>query len=216
MMTAFYKYMKKSRAEQFCRNGAIRISTLFDFRRQELGHGITDADEGIKDLIIDIIKEEKYDGRDVPKYFELAGLIKVDDTVTDIRFENIHIQKRLSSQNFLIFCCSMIRSPGMLKEFAGADTCIEIFDINSFIQTLNCMINYDCNFLGLHKVVYRDRTEKHSTGITDIHPALIKDVKYVNQAEVRAIWKIKDGMKLGEYRIFNRSAIGKICKIVIP
>lgn len=190
-----YKYLPRQYADILLVMGGIRVGTLFDFRKMEHARGVADPSEGTKSILArpnrDIITEDR---AEKDAFFKMTG-IKVNGNITvprGVRF--VHNQ---TSSDYFIFCTSTELSSRVKAEFESADACIEINDINGFLdemtRTLNTVI--PVRFLGIHEVQYTKRNQHQSlTQFQDFNytrghpPALIKDPSFRQQKEVRAIW----------------------------
>ncbi len=125
----------------------------------------------------------------MPESLSHLGLIKCDDTCTNITLENIHTSTTIISPDAYIWCASAERSATVMSQFEGADTCVEIHDIPRFFAILNqIMSSMNAEFVGVFDVQYRHRTEAWQRGGLGVHPALIKSTDFAAQKEVRAIW----------------------------
>jgi hypothetical protein len=102
-----------------------------------------------------------------------------------------------------------------MKQFDGADSCLEIIDVNNFYQMLTATLNsrISVEFKGIHEVKYQNRSESWNGQDWGLHPALIKEPVFEPQAELRAIWqpisnKSIDPVIIGNYRL------GSFCRII--
>lgn len=77
-----------------------------------------------------------------------------------------------------------------MAEFAGTDTCVEIYDMEEFLETLTEALNKVCpvEFIDFKSVDYVKRDEVWTPTYQDIPPAWIKEPTFKRQNEWRAIW----------------------------
>lgn len=184
-----YKYSNSYYARGLAQIGLYRIGTLGDFRKLEHLEGISDTEEGVKFVNVDIENEVFKTGAEVPKNLASLGLIRCDDSSTNITLTNIHTTHTLIAPDAYIWCASTEKSAEVMSQFGGANTCVEIHDVPRFITVLNqIMLTMDVIFLGVFEVQYRNRSENWKRDSLGLHPALIKSLDFQLQKEVRAIW----------------------------
>jgi hypothetical protein len=189
-----FKYSNNYFSRGLAKLGLFRIGTLYDFRDIEHKSGISDPDEGTKVVRVHIGNETYESGSDVPKTLSELGLIKCDDTCSNITLTNIHTTHNLLAPDFYIWCASTEKSAAVMSQFEGADTCVEVFDVPRFVAILNqLMTTMDAEFVGIFEVQYRERVEDWNRSNLGMHPAIIKDVRFSGQKELRAIWKPNHG-----------------------
>jgi hypothetical protein len=189
-----FKYSNTYFSRGLAELGLFRIGTLYDFRSVEHNSGISDPDEGTKIVKVQIDNETYESGGDVPKALAALGLIKCDDTCSNITINNIHTTHNILSPDFYIWCASTERSTSVMSQFEGANTCVEVFDVSRFLAIFNqLMTTMNAEFVGVFEVQYRERTEDWNRENLGIHPALLKDVRFRGQKELRAIWKPNHG-----------------------
>ena len=180
-----FKYLKSKDANDFFRQGIIRIGTLYDYRKTER-HGtvIGDHQEGL------ILEQEHYQNltmqsnEDVPPF--IRGRITVE---TGGMFQVMNSTMGLSHQspNFYIYCVTTKFDPKVMKEF-GYDTCFEIIDTTQFINGLNRCMRHKGTFIGAYECIYTEKVVSPGNK-PNHHPALVKDPKFSYQNEVRLLWK---------------------------
>ncbi len=86
----------------------------------------------------------------------------------------------------------------------GYDACVEIFDVEGSIsRKIRARVD---SFWGAAKCVYRSRSTEH-TEYDGIPSALIKDIRYAGQAEVRAIWLPKRGETVRPINVHAKKAL---------
>lgn len=95
-----------------------------------------------------------------------------------------------------------------MAEFDGADSCVEITNLQFFYEQLTLALNIHVPivFRGLFKVSYQLREEHWNGQNWGAHPALIKEPVFRNQHEIRAVWtpRFKEHIEplvVGNYRL---------------
>ena len=78
----------------------------------------------------------------------------------------------------------------VMREF-GCDVCIEISNVNKFIECLNRSMRHKGTFIGAFECVYTSRVVGPGQKPAN-HPAIIKSPDFKNQKEVRLIWEPKN------------------------
>ena len=197
--------------------GTIRIGTLHDFRKSEHKKGIADPAEGTKQVLhhvgevsaANVDEALQNHGYDI-KALETFGVMKIgkESQMTNFTFRNISMSKTFNEPDCFIICSSIYKSKRTMSQFEGADSCIEINQINTFYNILTNTLNTisPVVFRGVHKVIYKDRQEKWNGHDWGHHPALIKEKEFEPQGEIRAIWQPKfnqsiEPMILCNYRL---------------
>lgn len=192
-----YRYMKKQYLDSFMNQGSIRVGTLHDFRSDEHGKGIADFGEGRKRVshlieqrtitAKDMVDPQNIDAKAVRAYggFQVTG-------GGQIHFQNSSFAMQFNHPDCYILCSSFVLSKETMLEFEGADSCIEIIDIDRFYLCLGeSLLKKNGGPLiwrGHHKVLYRDREEQWNGENWGESPAVIKSKDFTKQAETRGIW----------------------------
>jgi hypothetical protein len=191
-----FKYLPRRYAHGLLGHGLVRIGTLYDYKKQEHGRGITDGEEGLKEINVAIEHQAFAFGKDVPKTLAALGIIVADDSSLNITLEDIYVSKSFEAPNCFMWCASTIGSRSVMEQFDSADTCIEVTDPARFFSILDqSMMLLDAEFQGVVVVRYQPRVEGWNPNDLGLHPALIKGVEFSGQHEVRAIWtptKVED------------------------
>ena len=177
--------------------GVIRVGTLHDFRRAEHNKGITDPQEGKKYVshLIDQLQIADSEDPNIKdnidfRALEAFGVAKIRNS-KNITFQNITVSQSFDAQDCYILCTSKICSKETMRQFEGADSCVEIIDIDSFYSVLTYTLNSitPVIFRGIHEVLYQNREEHWNGQSWGRHPAVIKETKFIKQGELRAIWQ---------------------------
>lgn len=199
--------------------GCIRVGTLHDFRRVEHKNGIADSMEGQKDVthwiphlqVTDPSDPELLKSKDFRSLSEF-GAVNVRGKMS---FSNVSLTKRIDFPDCFILCSSEDCSKETMKEFEGADSCVEIVVVPEFYDLLTATINdlIPVIFRGIHKVIYQDRQEPWNGRDWGRHPALIKDTKYKRQRELRAIWQPRINQPIKPVIVTN-NRMGRLCRPV--
>jgi len=187
-----YKYLPQEYLEGFFQRGSLKIGTLHEYRQIErYGTAIGDDGEGTSRTRFNI------DG---------GGLVDLDGDAPEAKFlrtfidvpprSNVKLQLHPDTQlvyvddspDAYIFCTTSEFSPEVMKEFGGA--CFEIIHPEKFFDAVSRVIRHHGKLRFNQPIRYRDR-ETFWLKPHNVNPALIKDLRYAYQKEVRALWKPK-------------------------
>ncbi len=210
-----YRYSVSQYNAQLLNLGIVRVGTLHDFRKSEHARGIGDPQEGKKRVKKDI-EHIEVDGPNDPNagMLEMFGAIRLGPGA-GVTLRNVRLVKSFDHPNCFIFCTSKRRSAKTMAEFDGADSCVEIFDIERFYSLLTYALNLitPVTFRGLFDVVYQDREEDWNGKDWGHHPARIKERHFLPQYELRAIWEPKYGQVI-EPTLVGHFRLGQFCRLV--
>lgn len=195
--------------------GVVRVGTLHDFRNSEHKQGIADPQEGKKSVIHYIDKETISIGDKFSKSARAAEEFNIISGSGNVNFENVTFSKTINSPDFFILCSAHECSENVMKEFEGANSCIEINNPNGFYSELTVLLNSitPVTFLGVHKVSYQVREEDWDGQSWGTHPALIKDLEFKKQTELRAIWAPRYSQAI-EPQIIGSIKLAETCRKV--
>ena len=170
--------------------GCLRVGTLHDFRRQEHRDGISDPQEG-KKTVAWPIEKVLATGINDPNSHKLSQF-GIMTGPTEVQFENITIARSFDFPDCFLYCMSHECSRVVMRQFAGADSCVEIINPNGFFQALTEVLNehIPVTFQGIHECQYQERTEEWNHFDWGTHPAIIKEPipRFIAQKEIRALW----------------------------
>lgn len=195
----FYRYAPSRYSDSLLSLGNIRIGTLHDFRKSEHKNGIADENEGKKTVTHYVTYASTKDSGDSNldiKALREFGVVEPVN-VGEITVENCTFGMLFDHPDCFIHCSSSKLSIDVMKEFEGADSCVEIQEPLGFYlrltETLNSIIPVELKIL--QEVKYGERDEKWNGENWGHHPALIKGKEFSGQYEIRAIWKPRyDGL----------------------
>lgn len=215
-----YRYSSQRYNRLLLYMGMIRIGTLLDFRRMEHKKGILDPQEGVKDLThhIDHLHIANPNDPNMKNNMDLKALKSfpgLNVTAENFTIANITFQQHFDAPDCFILCTSKICSKETLSQFEGANSCVEIVEIDSFYRILTDALNNitPVEFIGIHEIVYQDRIEQWNGHDWGCHPALIKETKYKKQHELRAIWQPLNKKPIAPL-ITADHRLGKFCRNV--
>lgn len=184
-----YRYSAKKYNDALLSMGSIRVGTLHDFRRIEHKRGIADPQEGKKE-VCHHIDHAFLDGGDSihERAAEEFRAIK-----GSVECRNVVFSRSFDEPDCFVLCASETCSKQVMREFEGAETCVEIFNQQLFFNLLTQALNsiVPVIYRGVHRVIYQDRREAWNGKDWGYHPALIKETKFASQDEIRAIWQPK-------------------------
>lgn len=190
-----YKYIKKEHLGLFLKNGTIKIGTLLEYRNEkDLGSVIGDNQEGLH-----ITELNSPNGREIDlasntpeaEYFR-KNVLRPDQQNSNVKIvmeAGANIIVHTNSPTYYVYCVTSTYDKNVMREFA-CDRCIEIINPEKFFKEVNRVMRHKADFEGCFDVVYGNKTTDHLNP-HKVHPALMKEAKYNNQAEVRAIWRPK-------------------------
>jgi hypothetical protein len=217
-----YRYSPKSFNDLLHVMGCIRIGTLHNFRELEHKRGIADPMEGKKSVphhiehlhIADSSNKKSRSHPDM-KALELFRAISIGDNCKNITFDNISLVQSFDVPDCFIFCTSREKSKKTMSQFEGADSCLQIHNIDAFYQLLTQTLNSitPVEFKGVHKVVYQNKNEKWNGDNWGHHPSLIKETRFSPQEELRAIWQPLINLKIAPQLLVNYK-LGACCRYV--
>jgi hypothetical protein len=178
-----YKFLRPDHADGLLRRGAVRIGTLYEFRREE-EHGteIGDAGEGIASRMLFTSGAKVWSDRTQPKFSR--SFVKIGPGI-DVTFENCHFVQREQSPDCWLYCVSTSFSEAMLER-SPYSACVRIDFPRHFFRALSRVVR-PAAFLGVHACQYEGRAFMHDHG--PLSPALLKDPVHAYQCEARAIWQ---------------------------
>lgn len=209
-----YRYSNSQFSNLLTVFGGIRVGTLHDFRKSEHKKGIADPKEGKKIVEHRISKEIVTIGDTSSKTARAAeafNAIGGDGSVVSL--ENVTFQKTFDSPDFFVLCSSYGKSLSVMKEFEGADTCVQVHNPEAFYRELTVLLNSvtPVVFMGVERVNYRSRTEDWDGSSWGENPALIKEPMFSEQKEVRAIWVPKFNQPI-EPQILGSVELARSCR----
>lgn len=102
-----------------------------------------------------------------------------------------------------------------MKQFDGADSCVEIVAPNEFFHCLQTTI---AQGTGAHRVIaarpveYRERKEIYNGTDFGLHPGLIKEHIFRSQNEGRILWEFESGVQRYEPFLSGHWKLGSYCR----
>lgn len=189
-MQSIFRYSPQRYSDSLMALGNVRIGTLYDFRRSEHRAGIADPQEGKKSVVHHI---SKWTDKDVGSIdhkalaeFRFANF----EGSTNVNVENVTMEQHFDLPDCYIHCTSLEYSNEAMTSLDGADSCVKIIAVNSFYRRLTATLSLHApvRFAGLQAVKYRERVERWNGVDWGDHPALIKELDFKTQVEIRAIW----------------------------
>lgn len=219
-----YRYSTLHWNKELIDKGSVRIGTLHNYRKDEHGRGISDAEEGKKNVSHYIKEANLSSPITTPrqqKDFDSIGAFDFirfpDGMPTNFHMSDVSFHKQIESPDFYIYCSSSRCSMETMQQFEKADSCILISDANAFYERLTVEISKTrrVKFLGAHVAIYTSRDERWNGVDWGTHPALIKDPIFQPQYEVRAIWEPIDKTPIS-CLFFEDTGLTKHCSFVEP
>ncbi|MCE1054125.1 hypothetical protein [Pseudomonas alloputida] len=205
-----YRYSSARHNESLMKAGSLRIGTLFDFRRSEHKAGIADPTEGMKTVYHHV---DHWDAdSEIPGHpskhmraMSEVGMFQFTGSGGGGGMYGITLARQLDSPDYFIHCSAWKLSHTVMKQFEGAETCVEIVDPMGFYghitQSLNAVT--PVKFEGLFRIKYTDRHEQWNGMDYGLSGCLIKEREFKEQCEVRAIWSPVNGQPIAPQIIEN-------------
>jgi hypothetical protein len=197
-----YRYSEKKWNDLLLSEGNIRIGTLFDFRNTEHKAGIADPAEGKKFVYHDVDDwriNDEVDGSPskTQRAMSQVGAFAFEPGGGQ-RMSGVTLRREILSPDFFIHCSSYMLSRDVMKEFEGAETCVEIHKVQEFYQLVTAALNEitEVRFDDIWVIQYRDRDEEWNGQDYGGSGCLIKESIYKRQFEVRAVWSVKKGVEI--------------------
>lgn len=221
VMGRLYRYTEREYADRLLSVGSLRVGTLHDFRREEHKGGIADRNEGRKTIHHKIDKLAKVTGEDThsPKSkdeeaLEAFSALDIPPGIT-LDIENVTLFEEFDKGDCFLLCMSHRLSRETMRQFEGADTCIEIHEPNPFFRELTKTLTarHPVKFMGAIGVEYQERSREWSGKGWGVDAALIKEPEFHLQYEVRAGWRPLSKGPI-EPLIIENPELTKHCRIV--
>ncbi|BDO06923.1 hypothetical protein [Aeromonas caviae] len=208
-----YRYSNSKFSNLLTVLGGVRVGTLHDFRKSEHKKGIADPQEGKKTVVHRIGSETIVLGDRSSKTAMAVEAFNVIRGSGVVAFENVIFSQSFDSPDFFVLCSSYEKSASVMSQFEGADTCVHIHDPIGFYRELTTLLNLitPVVFLGVHKVIYRDRIEPWNGTSWGADPTLIKEHEFSPQKEVRAIWAPKFRQPI-KPQVIGSVKLGRTCR----
>lgn len=217
----FFKYGKKQHLTGLLGMGTLRIGTLSDYRRGEHAMGISDATEGTKELInlvekLNITGSDWGDGeRKSAEMLAQFGVLRAQPG-SNVYMDNVMIVKNFAIDAYA-FCFAIEEKPSIktMRQFEGADSCVEIVAPDDFFKCLQTTV---VQGTGAHRVIaarpveYKDRIECYNGGDFGLHPGLIKEYGFRSQNEGRILWEFESGVQRYEPFLSGHWKLGSYCR----
>ena len=136
-----YRYSTKKYSDSLVEQGNIRIGTLYDFRREELGRGIADKSEGTKSIFHDV---DFADTSEMPvgihPDFQALADLGLNTQSRSGAINNVSAIKHFDSPDCFMLCISSNKSRKTMAEFEGADSCVQITE-SKFFDAISIALN---------------------------------------------------------------------------
>lgn len=216
-----YRYSSQRYNSSLLTIGVIRVGTLHDFRNMEHKKGIADPQEGKKIVShrIDQLHIADTEYPNIKSNIDVRALdafraVKMSNS-KDITFRNISLCQRFDEPDCYILCSSKICSKETMSQFEGADSCVEVVEIESFYRILTETLNSRTPviFRGIHEVIYQNREEHWNGQNWGQHPAMIKEPDFKKQGELRAVWQPRSNQLISPV-ILDDYRLGEFCRNV--
>lgn len=185
-----YKYLKREYALALIEKGSLLVTTLHECRNiEKRGSEQGDSTEG--------------------KITEQQEQLMICEGL-DLEI-NTGINANIDSADMYIYCMSKCYSKQSMKRM-GYDTCVEISDLDNFINLLKGKLP-DVTYRGCYPCVYNE--EKIIAQNIWAKRGTLKPKIYKYQDEIRAIWSIEEFEKFPiEPKVISVPEIKSLCRIL--
>ncbi|WP_028863514.1 hypothetical protein [Psychromonas aquimarina] len=209
-----YKYSEEIHSKSLLNMGCIRIGTLQNYRDSEHKRGIADPKEGkklvyhhIDDALINLNDPNDRNNQIAKSFGAMGGKAKV-------HCKGVLFGKDIESPDCYILCMSNKLSQSVMSELDEADTCVEIVNHTLFFDQLTLAISdiTPVNFIGVYEVTYQNKQEVWNGNNWGRNAALIKDLEFKEQYEIRAIWVPQNNIQIKPI-ILGSAELGLACKL---
>jgi hypothetical protein len=189
-----YKYLQPEHARGLLERGTVRIGTLYDYRRNELGAAIGDENEGQSrtehgvDFAVDMSRPEN-------QSWVSRSLLRTHPMQTGIMVRDSTFYIEDEDPDCFLYCMSHRFSGRAMRAFK-ADACVEILQPGRFIETMVTALRTRGYVLRatLSPCDYSGRVRDENA--ERLPPVLIKDPHYSYQSEIRLIMEPASPAKL--------------------
>lgn len=178
-----FKYMKSKYMDMFFASGSLKVGTIYDFRDTNKHAGlIGDASEGKKQLR-NHIADETWNEHTQPEWSK--GGISLSHGA-QIRMVNSPITTIINSPDFYVYSTAEAYDTNAMHGLQ-ADSCMIIENPYAFFLAISKTLGQQAEYLGQFECFIGGTTTHEND--SKVHPALLKEEKFRDQAEVRALWK---------------------------
>lgn len=208
-----YKYLRRKYAAALL-SGSTRLGTLHDYRREELGHGIADPNEGRKRLHHQATHFDVQGGTPEGDAFKHMGLNVASGA--SVKFEGVRLVREIDHPDVFVWCCASVLDAEITKELDGAETCVEIADLGGFFREITAALNKvrPVKFLGMQEIKYLPIDQPWNGIDLGLSAAFSKEPgAYGAQHEIRAIWAPLDDEPIEPF-ILQADGLSRFCKEV--
>jgi hypothetical protein len=129
-----------------------------------------------------------------------------------LTFDNF-LSNEMEEPDMFLFCTSQHGSKATMETFEGYDSCYEIVDVDSFYTFLTEAINkhHAATYLGAHPIIYGPRLMEFWDRDTAHRPALFKDLPFLPEQEIRAMWRPESCSPLNPFFVQD-SRLASCCR----
>ncbi len=207
-----YKYLEAHHARSMVQEGIVRVTTLYDCRRVELGIARADATEATQDRIIFV------DDLTVSADDDSAGARLVNNywpAKNGTRHQRLTIEDaRGDAPDRYIYCTSERFDAEVMRHDFRVDACVRIDNPFEFVGRLthalaHCQIVQPDDAV-MDRCVYGPRSGHHDQ-LPDVDLQWLKPPEYWRQREVRVQWEPRS--RPIEPFLFRLDSLREVCSI---
>jgi hypothetical protein len=215
-MLHFVKYGKREHLEAFMAQGSIQLGTLFSYDEATYGSKIGDDLEGLSQTTISDrnINEVLEAGFPVPKFSGIPLFLHPGCEGNVVKVTNV-------SCNYVVLCLSRVLHAELCRDFSEDYDCavyitrpfVFLHEVSRALESSELLP--DARFRHVSDITYTDRNVGVKGLGSDILEVFIKDPRYRNQREVRAIWSSdQDEQILNRFYRFDAPKATPGCRLI--
>jgi hypothetical protein len=192
-----FKYLPKKYLKAFFRTGALKLGTLYEYRKvEEYGAVIGDKDEGLHKTELFLPGGGQIDLATASPEAEFfrKHVLRPDQRNSKVKIilaEGAKLIAHSNSPDLYIYCMTSEFNADVMSQF-GCDSCLEILRPRDFFRAISKRVSNSIRFDGYGPVHYGSKST-HYRLPHSLHPAITKEEHFSYQKECRAIWIPKDG-----------------------
>lgn len=189
-----FRYDKRVHIENLVTKGSIRLRPASDFRNMENDRARQDEECSKKVFLPGAhTRITTRDGRSIP----ILG----------------DAEKKVSMENYYVFCMACDWDQDLFTAFEGADTCVVIKDVEEFVNRVEYAATPQLPGWFFHHspVQYFDPYERTKNEYFDA--AMSKDFKFAYQREYRFLWFSQNEEQVDGFKFLSLGSLGNLADV---
>lgn len=202
--------------------GQIRIGTLRDYRKQELGAAISDAGEGTQKFFSRSTSAKT--NPDDLNWLERSAVNIQGASIKEFVFSNNYVERRYHSPDLYLYCASIefdleiverINAENRASGRSEYSACVQIDGVEDFAETVErfLALRKPVHLLRIARCDYRGR-DFNWTQVHGVPIELLKPENYAYQKEGRVIFEPISQQRPLKPFVIEIPQIKKLCKVV--